>query len=244
MQFQVYSHNGMKIKRYSLSVGSTDTKRASKVSKPSLKVIHLKTHISSPANVHILEYRGECTETETETRSVPSIKVKMMMCCLLVLDSVTSTPQWIRQPRPRVYLKEGTYHTRLFRGTSTNDMKWINFAEPIKVQWDDEKQIKRYRKKNQCEVRLTDSVHDAFQNAHLFFKKKNQCAVGLTDSVHGALKTHICKLTRACMQCGPRDRQTQCIILSKRTFVQLQTRALWIILLFLYRIMNPCIHCA
>jgi hypothetical protein len=47
----------------------------------------------------------------------------MMMFCLLVLDSVTSTPQWIRQPRPRVYLKEGTYHTRLFRGPSTNDMK-------------------------------------------------------------------------------------------------------------------------
>ena len=23
------------------------------------------------------------------------------VCCLLVLDSVTSTPQWIRQPRPR-----------------------------------------------------------------------------------------------------------------------------------------------
>jgi hypothetical protein len=46
-----------------------------------------------------------------------------MMCCLLVLDSVTSTPQWIRQPRPRVYLKEGTYHTRLFTGTSTKDMK-------------------------------------------------------------------------------------------------------------------------
>jgi hypothetical protein len=31
-------------------------------------------------------------------------------CCLLVLDSVTSTPQCIRQPRPRVYLKKGTYH--------------------------------------------------------------------------------------------------------------------------------------
>jgi len=29
----------------------------------------------------------------------------------------------IRQPRPRVYLKEGTYHTRLFRGPSTNGMK-------------------------------------------------------------------------------------------------------------------------
>jgi hypothetical protein len=35
----------------------------------------------------------------------------------LVLDSVTSAPQCIRQPRPRVYLKEGTYHTRLFNDT-------------------------------------------------------------------------------------------------------------------------------
>ena len=24
-----------------------------------------------------------------------------IVCCLLVLDSVTSTPQWIRQPEPR-----------------------------------------------------------------------------------------------------------------------------------------------
>ena len=31
------------------------------------------------------------------------------MCCLWVLDSVTSTPQWIRQPRPRVYLKQPTF---------------------------------------------------------------------------------------------------------------------------------------
>jgi hypothetical protein len=45
------------------------------------------------------------------------------MRCLLVLNSVTSTPQWIRQPMPCVYLKEGTYHTRLFRGPSTNGMK-------------------------------------------------------------------------------------------------------------------------
>ena len=44
-------------------------------------------------------------------------------CCLLVLDSVTSAPQCIRQPRPRVYLKEGTYHTRMFRGPNTNGMK-------------------------------------------------------------------------------------------------------------------------
>ena len=45
------------------------------------------------------------------------------VCCLLVLDSVTFAPQCIRQPRPRVYLKEGTYHTRLFGGPSTNGMK-------------------------------------------------------------------------------------------------------------------------
>jgi hypothetical protein len=56
-------------------------------------------------------------------------------CCLLVLDSVTSAQQCIffvsartnkrhhHQPRPRVYLKEGTYHTRLFRRPSTNGMK-------------------------------------------------------------------------------------------------------------------------
>ena len=31
-----------------------------------------------------------------------------MMCCLLVLDSVTSTPQWIHQLRPRAHLKEGS----------------------------------------------------------------------------------------------------------------------------------------
>jgi hypothetical protein len=32
-------------------------------------------------------------------------------------------PQCIRQPRPSVYPKEGTYHTRLFRGPRTYDMK-------------------------------------------------------------------------------------------------------------------------
>ena len=36
------------------------------------------------------------------------------MCCSLVLDTVTSTPQWTRKPRPRVYLEKSTYHTRLF----------------------------------------------------------------------------------------------------------------------------------
>ena len=32
--------------------------------------------------------------------------VVVCMCCLLVLDSVTFTPQCIRQPRARVYLKD------------------------------------------------------------------------------------------------------------------------------------------
>ena len=30
----------------------------------------------------------------------------------MVLDSVTSAPQCIHQPRPRVYHKEGTYHDK------------------------------------------------------------------------------------------------------------------------------------
>ena len=47
----------------------------------------------------------------------------MLFSCSLVLDSVTSAPQCIRQPRQRVYLKEGTYHMRLFRGPSPNGMK-------------------------------------------------------------------------------------------------------------------------
>ena len=56
-------------------------------------------------------------------KQVLVVDILIDMCYLLVLDSVTSTLQWIRQPWPRVYLKEGTYHTRLFRGPSTNDMK-------------------------------------------------------------------------------------------------------------------------
>jgi hypothetical protein len=30
-----------------------------------------------------------------------STEQRESVCCLLVLDSVTSTPQWIRQPKPR-----------------------------------------------------------------------------------------------------------------------------------------------
>jgi len=34
-----------------------------------------------------------------------------------------------------VYLKEGTYHTRLFRGPSTNGMKkWDGPSEPAELQ--------------------------------------------------------------------------------------------------------------
>jgi hypothetical protein len=54
---------------------------------------------------------GDNEEIDLETAE--HIWDKRDRCCLLVLDSVTSAPQCIRQPRPRVYLKEGTYHTRL-----------------------------------------------------------------------------------------------------------------------------------
>ena len=51
-------------------------------------------------------------------------------CCLLVLDSVASTPQCTRQPRPRVYL------TRLFRGPSTPaDMKKEDGPSPSFDSW-------------------------------------------------------------------------------------------------------------
>ena len=87
--------------------------------------------LTTPTPFSVSEYRGfpkivyhsEILPTDLEVwRPVSYDAVKLfsrdglMICCLLVLDSVTSTPQWIRQPRARVYLKEGTYHTRLLRG--------------------------------------------------------------------------------------------------------------------------------
>ena len=89
-------------------------------------------HQSNTRRLHIMPSNKLQYPKSQRTRSqnlAPNSNIKshspnkMMMCCLLVLDSVTSTPQWIRQPWKRVYLKEGTYHTRLFRGPSTNDMK-------------------------------------------------------------------------------------------------------------------------
>ena len=49
----------------------------------------------------------------------------------MVLDSVTSAPQCIRQPRPRVYLKEGTYHTRLFITLVTGHIQF--YIKPVEV---------------------------------------------------------------------------------------------------------------
>ena len=68
-----------------------------------------------------------CIAAAAQPYLTHSLSMMMMMCCLLVLDSVISTPQWIRQPRPRVYSEEGTYHTRLFRGPSTNDDVFYSF---------------------------------------------------------------------------------------------------------------------
>jgi len=34
--------------------------------------------------------------------------IRKRVCCLLVLDSVTSTPQWIRQPKPLDVIQSGS----------------------------------------------------------------------------------------------------------------------------------------
>jgi len=47
-------------------------------------------------------------ETVTQWDRDLRVPHRERLYCLLVLDSVTSAPQCIRQPRPRVYLKEGT----------------------------------------------------------------------------------------------------------------------------------------
>jgi hypothetical protein len=60
-----------------------------------------------------------------EMQNCNPVAVPFLAKCddILIQLAVPSAPQCIRQPRPRVYLKEGTYHTRLFRGPSTNGMK-------------------------------------------------------------------------------------------------------------------------
>ncbi len=39
------------------------------------------------------------THTHTRTHTRTQVKRQERVCCLLVLNSVTSTPQWIRQPK-------------------------------------------------------------------------------------------------------------------------------------------------
>jgi hypothetical protein len=46
------------------------------------------------------EDNSDGTEAEAEARAMGTRNAERV-CCLLVLDSVTSTPQWIRQPKPR-----------------------------------------------------------------------------------------------------------------------------------------------
>jgi hypothetical protein len=48
---------------------------------------------------------------EGTTTCVCRRDVRVSVCCLLVLDSVTSTPQWIRQQKPR----DGSVHVELRR---------------------------------------------------------------------------------------------------------------------------------
>ena len=88
------------------------------------RVLHLvKNRLSRSACLRLLSIRLDSAAASFAAEDHQWSRFDDDMCCLLVLDSVTFTPQWIHQPRPCVYLKEGTYHTRLFRGPSTNDMK-------------------------------------------------------------------------------------------------------------------------
>jgi hypothetical protein len=48
--------------------------------------------------------RHLCTNSLVSLGSCENVQKSLISereCCLLVLDSVTSTPQWIRQPKPR-----------------------------------------------------------------------------------------------------------------------------------------------
>ncbi len=93
----IYTHTHTHIQTHSLTYKHTRHARAR---------THTHTHTHTHKHTH--------THTHTQTHSSRSFGWRERWCCLLVLDSVTSAPQCIRQPRPRVYLKEGTYHTRLF----------------------------------------------------------------------------------------------------------------------------------
>jgi hypothetical protein len=74
--------------------------------------------------VHSMQLRERYYSQEQEQEKGKSPTFDMPdMCCLVVLDSVPSTPQWIRQPKPRVFLKQGACLPRPFRGNGNNDMK-------------------------------------------------------------------------------------------------------------------------
>ena len=73
---------------------------------------HTHTHISPTHTFalyasHPLSHTyTACTATVTNASPCPRERV----CCLLALNSVTSTPQWIRQPKPR----DGVYDVCVF----------------------------------------------------------------------------------------------------------------------------------
>jgi len=52
------------------------------------------------------ERTGSVARWRPMTTFSASWRHRVRVCCLLVLDSVTSTPQWIRQPEPRDVLHD------------------------------------------------------------------------------------------------------------------------------------------
>jgi hypothetical protein len=75
---------------------------ASAASEPRLVPAHSAHRIASSLLASLYK-RARVSENPTAGSSGVSRHALMIEreCCLLVLDSVTSTPQWIRQPKPR-----------------------------------------------------------------------------------------------------------------------------------------------
>ena len=79
------------------------------------------------------------------------------MCCLLVLDSVTSTPQWIRQPKPRggVHFISSGRVIRGHGGGGVNDVDaGRDRATPASARHDDNSRKRRKKKPQLHRVEL------------------------------------------------------------------------------------------
>jgi hypothetical protein len=61
----------------------------------------LQGQVQTPPERRSEEDRNVWEGATKPKRAEQKEKSTERVCCLLVLDSVTSTPQWLRQPKPR-----------------------------------------------------------------------------------------------------------------------------------------------